>query len=48
MASIERQSVGQIEGGHVSPRLDTLLRIADALDTPLSDLVRHTGGPRCS
>ncbi|MFJ8273617.1 hypothetical protein ACIQ8G_25630 [Streptomyces sp. NPDC094154] len=29
-----------IEQGHASPKVDTLIRIAVALDTPLADLVR--------
>ncbi|MDT0381454.1 helix-turn-helix transcriptional regulator [Streptomyces sp. DSM 42041] len=40
-AGVDRQQVNRIEQGHVSPRLDTLLRLADALDVHLSDLVRH-------
>lgn len=40
-AGIDRQAVNRIEQGHVSPRLDTLLLIADALGVPLADLVRR-------
>lgn len=39
-AGMDRQSVNRIENGHASPLLDNLLRIADALDVPLADLVR--------
>lgn len=31
----------RIEQGHASPLLDTLIRIADAIDTPLAHLVRE-------
>ncbi|WP_308295912.1 helix-turn-helix transcriptional regulator [Streptomyces sp. ISL-96] len=31
----------RIEQGHSSPLLDTLIRIADAIGVPLSDLVRQ-------
>ncbi|MFJ2110664.1 helix-turn-helix domain-containing protein [Streptomyces sp. NPDC087850] len=31
----------RIEQGHSSPLLDTLIRIADAIGVPLSDLVRE-------
>lgn len=40
LAGMDRQTVNRIENGHASPMLDNLIRIADALDTPLSDLVR--------
>ena len=33
-------SYNRIERGHSSPLLDTLIRIADAIGVPLSDLVR--------
>lgn len=39
-AGLDRQSVNRIEQGHASPMLDSLIRIADALNVPLSDLVR--------
>lgn len=39
-AGVDRQAVGHIEAGQVSPYLDTLLRIAHALGVPLADLVR--------
>ncbi|MFE2990323.1 helix-turn-helix transcriptional regulator [Streptomyces sp. NPDC059262] len=38
-AGIDRQSVNGIEQGHASPVLDNLIRIADALEVPLRDLV---------
>ncbi|MFI9200143.1 helix-turn-helix transcriptional regulator [Streptomyces sp. NPDC053048] len=41
LAGLDRQSVNRIEMGVASPRLDSLLRIADALDTPLAALVRY-------
>ena len=37
---MDRQAVNRIEQGHQSPILDNLLRIADALNVPLADLVR--------
>ena len=40
LAGVDRQAVNRIELARASPTLDTLLRIADALDTPLADLVR--------
>jgi transcriptional regulator with XRE-family HTH domain len=40
LAGMDRQAVNRIEQGHSSPLLDNLIRIADALDTPLADLVR--------
>ena len=40
LAGMDRQAVNRIELAHASPTLDTLFRIADALDTPLADLVR--------
>ena len=33
-------SYNRIEQGHASPMLDSLIRIADAIGVPLSDLVR--------
>ncbi|MEU0691578.1 helix-turn-helix domain-containing protein [Streptomyces uncialis] len=38
-AGIDRQAVNKIEMGHSAARVDTLIRIADALDVPLRDLV---------
>jgi len=40
LTDMTRNSIINIEFGHFSPRLDTLLMIADAVRTPLSDLVR--------
>lgn len=39
-AEIDRPSIVRIEQGRQSPTLDTLIRIAAALDVPLADLVR--------
>ncbi|MGW1463822.1 helix-turn-helix domain-containing protein [Streptomyces sp. NPDC002308] len=39
-AGIGLDSYNRIERGHASPRLDSLIRIADAIGVPLSDLVR--------
>lgn len=41
-AGVDRQAVNRIEMGHQSPRLDTLLLIADALGVSLAALVRDT------
>lgn len=38
---MDRPSYNRIEQGHVSPLLDSLLRISDALGVPLADLVRE-------
>ncbi|MEU2991214.1 helix-turn-helix transcriptional regulator [Streptomyces griseoincarnatus] len=39
-------SYSRIEQGHSSPLLDTLIRIADAIDVDLAELVRpHAEGP---
>ncbi|MFJ6073725.1 helix-turn-helix domain-containing protein [Streptomyces sp. NPDC093065] len=38
-AGIRIATYSRIENGHASPVLDTLIRIADALDVPLRDLV---------
>jgi transcriptional regulator with XRE-family HTH domain len=40
MTGIDRPSIVRIELGQQSPTLDTLIRIADVLRVPLSDLVR--------
>lgn len=37
---MDRQAVNRIENGRASPMLDNLIRIADALNVPLADLVR--------
>lgn len=39
LAGLDRKTVNRIEQGTHSPLLDHLLVIADALGTPLSDLV---------
>ncbi|MEU0522783.1 helix-turn-helix domain-containing protein [Streptomyces niveus] len=38
----------RIEQGHASPLLDTLFRLADAIDVPLADLVREENPGRRS
>ncbi|MEU8756194.1 helix-turn-helix transcriptional regulator [Streptomyces chartreusis] len=40
LSGMDRQTINRIEQGHASPLLDNLIRIADALGTPLADLVR--------
>jgi transcriptional regulator with XRE-family HTH domain len=40
LAGMDRQSINRIEQGHQSPIVDNLIRIADAIGVPLSDLVR--------
>ena len=40
LAGLDRQAVNRIEQGHASPILDSLIRIADALGVPLTELVR--------
>ncbi|WP_405399137.1 helix-turn-helix transcriptional regulator [Streptomyces microflavus] len=37
----DRQTINRIEQGHHATRIDTLYRIAHALNVPLSDLVRE-------
>jgi len=39
-AGLDRQAINRIEQGHAAAYIDTLIRIAAALDTPLADLVR--------
>jgi transcriptional regulator with XRE-family HTH domain len=39
-AGMDRQAINRIEQGHASPRLDTLIRLASALEVPLAKLVR--------
>ncbi|MET8978584.1 helix-turn-helix transcriptional regulator [Streptomyces sp. NPDC004539] len=39
LTGIDIASYSRIEQGHVSPRLDTLIRIADAIGVLLADLV---------
>lgn len=38
-AGLDRQAIGAFENGYASPHLDTLIRLADALDVPLAELV---------
>lgn len=40
LAGMDRQAVNRIEQGHQAAIIDTLIRIADALNIPLADLVR--------
>lgn len=39
-SGIDVASYSRIEQGHSSPKLDTLIRIADAIGVDLADLVR--------
>ncbi|MEW2436734.1 helix-turn-helix transcriptional regulator [Streptomyces caniferus] len=39
---LDRKTISRIENGHMSPILDHLLLITDALDVPLSVLVRYS------
>lgn len=39
-SGVDIASYSRIEQGHSSPKLDTLIRIADAIGVPLADLVR--------
>ncbi|MDJ0460565.1 helix-turn-helix transcriptional regulator [Streptomyces sp. H27-C3] len=39
-SGVDRQAINRIEQGHASPRLDSLIRIAAALNISLADLVR--------
>ncbi|WP_405676823.1 helix-turn-helix domain-containing protein [Streptomyces sp. NBC_01511] len=41
----DRQTVNRIENGVVATRVDTLIRIARALDMPLAELVREEPRP---
>ncbi|MGW8762383.1 helix-turn-helix domain-containing protein [Streptomyces sp. NPDC055815] len=38
-AGLEKQAISVIENAHQSPRLDTLWRIAHAMDTTVAELV---------
>lgn len=40
LAGMDRQAINRIEQGHAAAYIDTLIRIAHALDTPLADLVK--------
>ncbi|MFB6423705.1 helix-turn-helix domain-containing protein [Streptomyces microflavus] len=44
-AGISLDTYNRIEQGHASPRLDTLIKIADAIGVPLENLVRQTDQP---
>ncbi|MGW5931994.1 helix-turn-helix transcriptional regulator [Streptomyces anulatus] len=39
LSDTDRQTINRIEQGHHATRIDTLYRLARALDTPLSHLV---------
>lgn len=41
LSGIDRQTINRIEQGHAAPRVDSLIRIAEALDVDLADLVRR-------
>lgn len=41
MAGLDRASMNRIEQGHSAARIDTLIRIADAIGVPLATLVRE-------
>lgn len=40
LARLDRKTVGRIELGETAARVDWLIRIADALQVPLAELVR--------
>ncbi|MFF4836267.1 helix-turn-helix domain-containing protein [Streptomyces sp. NPDC001315] len=40
LAGMDLQAINRIEMGHQAALIDNLIRIADALDSPLADLVR--------
>lgn len=42
-AGIGLASYNRIEQGHASPRIDNLIRIADAIGVQLAELVRDVG-----
>ncbi|MEV4966640.1 helix-turn-helix transcriptional regulator [Streptomyces sp. NPDC024062] len=44
-AGVEKQTVSLIENGHSSPLLETVWRLARALDVPVADLVREHAEP---
>ncbi|MGW5986161.1 helix-turn-helix transcriptional regulator [Streptomyces anulatus] len=39
LSDTDRQTINRIEQGHHATRIDTLYRLARALDTPLSQVV---------
>ncbi|MEE1927354.1 helix-turn-helix transcriptional regulator [Streptomyces sp. TRM 70351] len=41
LAEVDRQSVNRIEQGHQAPRLDTLIRLADALQADIGLVFRQ-------
>ncbi|NGO69309.1 helix-turn-helix transcriptional regulator [Streptomyces sp. SB3404] len=41
LSGVDRATLQRIEAGTTDARLSWLLRIADALDTPLADLLRE-------
>lgn len=44
-SGIDVAAYSRIEQGHSSPKLDTLIRIADAIGVPLAELVRERPPP---
>jgi transcriptional regulator with XRE-family HTH domain len=46
-ADINRTQISLFEGGHRLPRLDTLVKLAGALDTTLDDMVDGTVWEPC-
>jgi transcriptional regulator with XRE-family HTH domain len=40
LAGLDRVAINRIENGHQAVIIDNLIRIADALNVPLADLVR--------
>ncbi len=44
-SDIRMTTISDIEQGHRAARLDTLIRIADAIGVELEDLVRREGPP---
>lgn len=43
LAGMDWQAINRLERGHTSPMLDTLIRLAGALEVDLADLVRRDG-----
>ena len=41
LAHVDPSNIGKIERGQANPKLDTVTRIATALDTSVSDLTRY-------
>ncbi len=44
-AGLSQQSVSYVERGMRIPNLDTLLRVCDALDVPLPEILARATGP---